>query len=47
MNQIFDVIVKDNYLLISGANYKRYNCIATKTANSETAALPKALQQNI
>jgi hypothetical protein len=47
MIKMSDVTVKDNYLQISRANYKRYNCIATKTPNSEMTALPQALQQNI
>jgi len=36
--------VRANYMPISGANYKRHSCTTTKTANSETTALPQALQ---
>jgi len=36
----FEMTVKANYLPISGANYKRHSCTATKTANSETTSPP-------
>jgi len=36
--------VKANYLPISGANYKRRSCTATKTTNCGKNALLQALQ---